>query len=663
MARLLIVDDNAVDRERIRRFLGEAHLTTEAATGTEALVRASESDTECVLLDYRLPDRDGIELIEELVGLGLSVVMLTGQGDERIAVEAMKRGAQDYLVKRALDAVSLRRTVERALEHRQLRLRIDVQRAELEARVAELGAQRTELEKAHRSLSEREAKLRVLFRQLPAIVWTTDAALRYTSTGGSAMLADATRDQILGNEVGSRLEDEDRAAFVEAHRAALEGRAAQCEFRARGFVFQAWIEPLRDGHGAIQGTIGAALDMTHTRTLEQQLRHSQKMEALGKLAGGVAHDFNNILTAIFSFAGFAREAVPPEGQIAEDLDQVLEAATRGAGLVRQLLAFSRHRPIEPKEADVNAVLDGLVPMVRRLLGEDVELLLETGNVWMTKIDPAGLEQIVVNMAVNARDAMPRGGRLSISTQNVTFEEELQVHQRAELLPGSYVVLAISDDGEGIPLELQEHIFDPFFTTKEVGQGTGLGLSTCWGIARQAGGSISVYSEEGKGTTFKIYLPRSVVPCPENACEMDSSAPLTGHELVLVVEDDPQVRALTVRALEKHGYEVLEAGTHVEARAWVARRGGEIELLLTDVIMPQLSGPELFLEMRSSLPNARVLYMSGYTGTAVQQRGLLKPGSPILEKPFTPEVLARKVREALDAHQQDGDAQLIHEAEG
>lgn len=647
MASVLIVDDNEIDRERIRRFLGSAHATREASTAGGALAIADREDLDCVLLDYRLPDRDGSELIEDFVRRGLSVVMLTGQGDEHVAVEVMKRGAQDYLVKRGLDAIALRRAVEHAVENQQLRRRIEAQRSELQARVDELARQRAALEAAHRALAEREAELRVILRQLPAIVWTTDASLRYTSTNGSVKLADATRLQVVGAAIGGSLEPDDRRAFVEAHRSALAGHAGQCEFGVRGYAFQAWIEPLRDGQGEIVGTIGAALDVTSTRQLEHQLRRSQKMEALGKLAGGVAHDFNNILTAIFSFAGFAREAVPPQSPIADDLDQVLEAAKRGATLVRQLLAFSRHRAVELQVVDVNAVVMGMLPMLRPLVGADVDLSVHCGDVWKTRIDPSGLEQIVMNMVLNASDAMPRGGRLTISTQNVRFDEELPTSRREGLPPGRYVVMAISDEGHGIPPDVIEHIFEPFFTTKEVGRGTGLGLATCWGIARQAGGSISVYSEAGRGTTFKVYLPRHVRASQEIARVPERAPAVVGSEVVLVVEDDPQVRALTTRALTHHGYEVLEASSHREARAWVDARGDAIRLLLADVVMPEVSGPELAQELREKLPNARVLYMSGYTGAAVQQRGLLDRGGPILEKPFTPDLLARKVREVLD----------------
>ncbi len=647
---LLIVDDNAVDRERIRRFLGGAFATREAATAAEALALSIEGELDCVLLDYRLPDRDGIDLIDQLGPGELPVIMLTGQGDEHVAVEAMKRGACDYLVKSLIDAGSLRRAVENAIDKQRLQRRIRAQQAELEARLRELARRGAELEAANLALSEREARLRAILKQLPAVVWTASDDLRYTSMSGLHRVAGLADDEMVGREVGHFLDDAERAEHEEAHRAALEGAPVPFELRWNARALEGSLEPLRDEGGRVLGAIGAALDVTDTRQLQHQLQRSQKMEALGKLAGGVAHDFNNILTAILSFTGFAREELEPGTAAREDLDEVIDAGNRGAALVRQLLAFSRQRPVAHEVVDVNAILTALVPMLRRLLGEDVHLALSTDpELWRTRIDPGGLEQIVINMAVNARDAMARGGQLTISTERLVLRERLATTRtRAELTSGSYVVITIADEGEGIPPALQERIFEPFFTTKDVGAGTGLGLATCWGIAQQAGGSISVYSEVGSGTTFRVYLPRHYGPAEERReVHDDARATLHGAELVLVVEDDAQVRALTGRALRGHGYTVLEAATSEEAAAVVTERGGAIDLVLADVVMPHTSGPDLVRALRARLPSARVLFMSGYTGAAIRQRGLIDEGAAILQKPFTPEALLRKVREVLD----------------
>jgi signal transduction histidine kinase len=553
----------------------------------------------------------------------------------------MKRGAQDYLSKGGLEAGSLRRAVSSAVEKGTLRRQIEKHKAELESRVLELA-------ESNRALAAREAELRLILRQLPAMVWTADCDLRYTSMTGAARFATLDDRDIVGKRVGSFLVAEHLASFLEAHHTALSGKSAAFEITWEESVLSGHIEPLRDGHEAIRGVIGVALDVADNRALELQLRRSQKMEALGNLAGGVAHDFNNLLTAIVSFAGFVREELPEGDPVIEDVAEIQRAADRGAGLVRQLLAFSRQRSAEARVVEVDSVVVGLLPMLRRVLGEDVRVEFEPGEeLWATKIDPGGLEQIVVNMAVNARDAMPRGGRLSIATENVRLHEMLPTSRRNGLEPGDYVLISISDDGIGIPPEIQERVFDPFFTTKGVGSGTGLGLATCYGIARQAGGSIAVYSEVDHGTTFKVYLPR----CVETAGSVRPSLPTEaqgGTETILVLEDDPQVRALVVRTLERRGYDVLEAATAEDARRFAEQMNDRIGLVLTDVIMPGASGPEVVAQIRGEIPSARVLYMTGYAGSAIRKRGLLPDDAPVIEKPFTPDSLSRAVRRVLDA---------------
>ncbi len=481
-------------------------------------------------------------------------------------------------------------------------------------------------------------------------MWTTSEELVYTSISGLPRRASLDLAAIVGQPVGHFLDADERELHVDAHRAALQGRAVPVLIRWNDRWFEGSVEALRDETGRVAGAIGAALDVTDARELEHQLQRSQKMEALGKLAGGVAHDFNNILTAILAFAGFVQEELEPGTTVRDDIDQVIEAGNRGATLVRQLLAFSRQRPVEHRVVDVNAIVTALLPMLTRLLGEDIRVSLATDpTLWRTRIDPGGLEQIVINMAVNARDAMPRGGRLEISTERLVLREHLTTRGHAELTPGDYVVISIADDGEGIPSEVRERIFEPFYTTKPVGSGTGLGLATCWGIAQQAGGSISVYSEVGRGTVFRIYLPRHQGPLEESdAAPSRDRTTIHGTELVLVVEDDPQVRALTIRALRGAGYEVLEAAHPAAAEELIATHGDGIALIISDVVMPHRSGPELLDLVRDRLPSARVLFISGYTGAAIRERGLVREGVPIMQKPFTPESLLRKVREVIDA---------------
>jgi two-component system cell cycle sensor histidine kinase/response regulator CckA len=386
-------------------------------------------------------------------------------------------------------------------------------------------------------------------------------------------------------------------------------------------------------------------DVTERRQLEAQLRQVQKMDAVGQLAGGVAHDFNNLLTAMLSFAGFVRDDLGPGHPSIADLDEVIAAGRRAAALTRQLLAFSRKELLVPEQLDVNEVVSHSARMLKRLIGEHIDL--ETAlhePLGPVLADRGQLEQVIVNLAVNARDAMPRGGKLTIETSLVELDE---VYVRGHLgaKPGRYVMIAVTDTGTGMSAETQARIFEPFFTTKGPGKGTGLGLSTVFGIVKQSGGDIQVYSALGRGTTFKIYLPEDAaevtaakaVPAPRRAAR--------GTETVLLVEDDDAVRTVAKRTLAGAGYQVFEAAGSQEALR-LATDDVNIDLLITDVVMPELSGPELVERLKARRPTLRVLFMSGYTGGALAHQGILKQGAHYLQKPFTPELLLPAVRAAL-----------------
>ena len=395
--------------------------------------------------------------------------------------------------------------------------------------------------------------------------------------------------------------------------------------------------------------LGTVFDVTERRRLEEQLLQSQKMEAVGRLAGGIAHDFNNLLTAIAGYSDLLLSDLPENDPRRESAVEIREAGRRAAGLTQQLLAFSRRQVLEPRVLDLNAVISSMEKMLRRVIGEDIELTTALDpDLWRTMADPGQIEQAIVNLAVNARDAMPRGGRLTLETANVTLDEKFAAAY-ATVQPGPHVMLAVSDTGVGMDAALQTRLFEPFFTTKERGKGTGLGLSTTYGIVKQSGGSIWVYSEPGLGTTFKIYLPR----CEEELEGVEREAPpaplstRSGSETVLLVEDEAEVRRLVDRLLRMQGYAVLPAATPAEAVA-AARASGRIDLLVTDVIMPGMNGRELANLLASECPRLRVLYMSGYTDAAIAHQGILPPGTAFLSKPFTPDALARKVREVLDA---------------
>ncbi len=389
-----------------------------------------------------------------------------------------------------------------------------------------------------------------------------------------------------------------------------------------------------------------AEDITERRTLEEQLRHSQKMEAVGRLAGGVAHDFNNLLTVIKGYSDLMLNEIAVNDPMYGELDEIRKAADRAASLTRQLLAFSRRQVMEPKVLDLNGIVSNMERLLRRLLGEDVELHISLHqHLGHVKADPGQIEQVIMNLAVNARDAMPRGGKLTIETTNFEVDEEY-TRDHAVVAAGKYVMLAVSDTGCGMDSETVQHIFEPFFTTKEMGKGTGLGLSTVYGIVKQSGGYIWVYSEPGGGSSFKVYLP--VVE--QRAETMDKkaapAASYRGTELVLLVEDEDGVRALVREVLQRHGYTVLETRSGGEALI-AFEKNPNIQLLLTDVVLAQMNGRELAKRLAPQRPEMKVLFVSGYTEEAIVQHGVLDPGTAFLQKPFTPKALAKKVREVLD----------------
>ncbi len=403
----------------------------------------------------------------------------------------------------------------------------------------------------------------------------------------------------------------------------------------------------RDDRGVPVHMVGTVADITERKNLERQLVEAQKMDAIGRLAGGVAHDFNNILTVILSFGAFVQEALPPGAPAAEDMAEVLAAADRAIALTRQLLAFSRRQIAEPKVVDINAHVLATDKMLRRLLGADIELAtLPAEDLWKTRIDPGHLEQVLVNLAVNARDAMPRGGKLTIETRNVVLGEEC-VAQHQCVMPGEHVMLAVSDSGTGMNEETRQHVFEPFYTTKASGQGTGLGLATCYGIVKQAGGSIWIYSEVGHGTTVKVHLPRARGSAEAFVAASEPVPIVGGTETVLVVEDDHAVRAMAVRTLERLGYHVLEAENGGEALRVFERIADRVDLVLADMIMPQLGGRELASRLLRAHAGTKMLFMSGYTDAASLRADLLPRRGPFLQKPFMPEDLARKVRAVLD----------------
>ncbi|EEE46784.2 cell cycle histidine kinase CckA [Roseibium alexandrii] len=415
-----------------------------------------------------------------------------------------------------------------------------------------------------------------------------------------------------------------------------------------------YVSAVQEGEGDGEAAIVYALETTQQRALEAQFAQSQKMQAIGQLAGGVAHDFNNVLTAIIGFSDLLLASHRPTDPSFQDIMNIKQNANRAAGLVRQLLAFSRRQTLRPQQLELNDVLADLSILLDRLLGEKVDLKVIHGrDLWPVMADLNQLEQVIVNLAVNAGDAMPDGGRLTISTRNVSESESTQFENTRGMPPGEYMLVEVEDTGHGIPPDVMEKIFDPFFSTKEVGKGTGLGLSTVYGIVKQTGGFIFCTSEIDEGTTFRLFLPRyipAVVDEPKAVAkepEKEKVADLTGSASILLVEDEEAVRAFAARALASRGYTVYEAGTGMEALEVMEETGGEVDLVVSDVVMPEMDGPSLLVELRKTRPDLKIIFVSGYAEDAFEENLPANEKFFFLPKPFTLKQLATTVKDVLD----------------
>jgi len=638
----LIVEDVPDDAELLLlelRRAGYDPVSERVETATAMRAALERGDWDCILSDNSLPQFDAaaaLQLLREL-DVDLPFIVVSGSIGEDVAVALMKAGAHDYLLKGHL--ARLGAAVERELreaDHRRERRRAEATLHVVQARLAGI------LDMAEDAIiSVEESQRIILFNR-----------------GAEKMFGYAAHE-VLGKPLDvllpSRLTDAHRSHIRDFGAAPESGRRMGERSDVSGrrkdgteFPAEASISKLVQKGETVFTAI--VRDVTERQKLEQQFRQAQKMEAVGRLAGGIAHDFNNLLTVITSYAEILLEDLTSQDPRRADMDEIRKAAVSAAGLTRQLLAFSRQQVLEPRVLNVNAVLASAEKLLQRLLGEDIELVAAlTPEIGAVKADPGQLEQVIVNLAVNARDAMPDGGKLTIETANADMDEAYaRVHPPAK--PGQYVVLAVSDTGVGMDEQTQRRIFEPFFTTKEVGKGTGLGLATVYGIVKQSGGFIWVYSEPGQGTTFKIYVPRVDEPVEAVAPPAAPRESLRGAETVLLVEDAAAVRAVTRQVLDRLGYTVLEAPNGKVALHLATKHHGPIHLLLTDVVMPELGGRQLAEQLTALRPELRVLYASGYTDDAVVRHGVLKPGSAYLQKPFTPEVLARKVREVLDSRQ-------------
>jgi len=504
----------------------------------------------------------------------------------------------------------------------------------------------TERKRAEAALQSSERQLREVVDNAPIVFFSWDPEGRFLLSEGRGLEALGLKPgEVVGRTVFEVYRE--HPELLASARRALAGEAFSAPAEIGGQRFDVWYSPVRDARGTLTGVIGVATDVTEKQVLEAQLRQAQKMEAVGRLAGGIAHDFNNLLTAILSYADFLLGGLGADHPAREDAEEVRRAALKAADLTRQLLAFSRRQVLQPKLIDLNAVVIEMEKLLRRLIGEDVTLHTALGgNLGVVRADPSQVEQVIVNLAVNARDAMPRGGTLTIATANADADE-VRGHGRVVVAPGRYVMLRMSDSGEGMDAATRARLFEPFFTTKEQGRGTGLGLATVYGIVKQSGGYIWVESEAGRGSAFTIYLPcveAAAVPAGAAAPRREAAS---GEETILLVEDDDAVRSLTRRTLVGQGYRVIEAANAAEALRAAAAHEGPLDLLLTDIVMPGMNGRELAEALVTTRPGTALLFVSGYTDDALI-RGETDGAAPFLQKPFSSAALLGRVREVLDA---------------
>ena len=634
--RILYAEDNSADAELILLQLKKNGFDfhTEVVDTPDSFqdnLRSHHYDL--ILSDYSMPNWSAMGALEiaQREAQDIPFILISGSiGDEAI-VECMKQGVTDYVLKDR--PARLPAAVRRALNDKSLRdERIQVEK---ELRFSEVRYRRL-FEAAKDGILILDALTGEILDVNPFLMNLLGYS-RPEFLGKRLWEIGPFKDQRNSQESFQVLQENEYIRYDDLPLETKDGKQVDVEFVSNAYS--------SGEKKVIQCNIR---DMTERRQLELQLRQSQKMEAIGQLAGGVAHDFNNLLTIISGYSEMMADGLGPESPHIGQVKEIQKAADRAAALTRQLLAFGRRQVLAPQVLDLNEVVSNVDKMLRRLIGEDINLVpISGGGLGRVKADAGQIEQIIMNLAVNARDAMPQGGKLTIETADVVLDDTY-ARKHLAVTPGPYVMLAVSDTGCGMDEATQARIFEPFFTTKPPGKGTGLGLATVYGIVKQSGGNIWMYSEPGKGTTFKVYLPRVDDMVAEVKLSQAKDGDPRGAETVLVVEDEETIRSLVRGILEKHGYTVLEANGGVEGLAICQQHPHTIHLVLTDVVMPQLSGPELAGKLASLRPETKVLFMSGYTNKAIGQDGLLDKNTAFIEKPFTPQALARKVREVLDA---------------
>ena len=635
--KILMLEDLVTDAQLIQRELRQASIkfVSERVESKEGFLKALVTfQPDIVLSDYSLPQFSGLDALRLLKEKRPEIpfILITGSLTEEVAVECMKEGAHDYILK-----TSLKRLPSAVLNA--------------------LAKQKTEREKL-----KAEELYRLIAENTTDLICLLDTRGRFAYVSPSYReLLGYVPEHLLGQSIFSLIhpdeQDEARRRFVESRQGKKAGNL-QWKFKhidGTWKVFDAVENWIYDDEGRPQRAIVVSRDLTERklaekalRNSEDQLRQAQKLEAVGQLAGGVAHDFNNLLTVITGYSDLLLRRISEADPNRSRVEEIKQAADRASSLTRQLLAFSRKQVLQPKLFDLNTLVADMGKMLRRLIGEDIELTTTlTGDVAPINADPGQIEQVLMNLVVNARDAMPDGGKITIEIAHLQIDQTYADNHLA-VQPGPYVMLAVSDTGSGIDPETRKHIFEPFYTTKEQGKGTGLGLSTVYGIVKQSGGNIWAYSELGQGTTFKVYLPQVDDEVTLPRTQIEPATLVRGTETVLLVEDEPQIRKLAYEFLSDSGYKVLASSNGSDALQILEENSRGVDLIVTDVVMPQMSGRELAERALAISPGTKVLFMSGYTNDAIVRHGVLNPGTWFIQKPFAPDALARKVREVLAA---------------
>ncbi len=668
---ILLVDDNPGNLNLLEHILTGAGYQVRSASDGELALRSIKVELPVlILLDIKMPGIDGFEVCRRLKEneetSSIPIIFISVLENERDKVKAFQAGGVDYINKPFHPEEVLAR-VRTHLTLHQAQLNLEKTVKDRSMQLEQINLKLQQQIKGHvltmNALRESEERFRHLITNTPDIVWQTDEQYIFVYVSPQIeKIVGYKPEDLIGRSSFTYLAPETIDTTRELFQRIIETKKTSFSFEAKwidkkgqSVILESRVTPVYRSDGSCNGFMGIDRDITDRKIAEQQkeklqaqLLQAQKMESIGRLAGGVAHDFNNMLGVIIGYTEMALMDIEPSSVLYDQLREILQASQRSAELTRQLLAFARKQPVSPRLINLNETMSGMLNMLRRLIGEDIELIWLPGHdLWKIFLDPSQLGQILANLVVNSRDAISGIGAITMETGNVTLDN-LYSASCPELISGEYVLLTVSDTGCGIKKDIMEHIFEPFFTTKETGCGTGLGLATVYGIVRQNNGFIDVYSEPGNGATFKIYLPRHEENALHGTQKRNGENIPKGKETVLICEDEEFILNLCKNSLTRLGYLVITAKSPKQALVMAKNHNGPLDLLLTDVVMPEMNGKELMGELQNIRPDIKCIYMSGYTAEIIAHKGVIEEGVNFIQKPFSVYELAQKVREVIDA---------------